>query len=73
MIGTVRMWNAGEGWGVVDSLDTPGGCWVHFSHIVASGHPALRPGQRVVLEWETPGQDGYPYRATRVRPMGGGG
>jgi CspA family cold shock protein len=30
------------------------------------GYRHLRAGQRVELEWERPGQDGYPYRAVRV-------
>jgi CspA family cold shock protein len=37
VVGVVREWNAEEGWGVVDSDETPGGCWVHFSHIEIAG------------------------------------
>lgn len=29
--GVVREWYPEQGWGVVDSSQTPGGCWVHFS------------------------------------------
>lgn len=32
-VGTVRVWHTEEGWGVVDCPDTPGGCWVQFSHL----------------------------------------
>jgi CspA family cold shock protein len=65
-IGTVRSWYDAEGWGVVDSPETPGGCWTHFSHLAEAGLRALQPGQRVVFRWEAPGQDGYPFRAVQV-------
>jgi cold shock protein len=65
---TVREWRDEEGWGVLDSPDTPGGCWAHFSHIEMSGYRSLTPGRAVLLEWEAPGQDGYGYRAVRVVP-----
>ena len=66
--GTVRAWNAGEGWGVVDSASTPGGCWTHVSHIAVPGFRSLEPGQLVDLEWESAQQDGYAFRAVRVCP-----
>jgi cold shock protein len=53
---------------VLDSSETPGGCWGHFSEIEMDGFRSLRPGQRVELEWEAPGQDGYDYRALRIVP-----
>lgn len=65
----VRMWHAEEGWGVVDSPNTPGGCWVHFSHIQSPGYRELSPGQSVALEWEKADQDGFAYRATAVIPF----
>ncbi|MEU7060997.1 cold shock domain-containing protein [Streptomyces sp. NPDC046197] len=59
-----------EGWGVLDSPETPGGCWGHFSHIQTEGFRALSPGQQVDLQWEAPGfkQDGYDYRAVNIVP-----
>lgn len=69
-VGTVRFWNDGEGWGVIVSPETPGGCWTHFSHVAVAGYRTLRLGQRVELEWEAPGQDGYPFRAIRAWPDG---
>ncbi|GIF74795.1 cold-shock protein [Asanoa siamensis] len=66
--GSTREWRVEEGWGVVDSPDTPGGCWVHFSQIEMAGYRALAPGQVVRLEWEAPGQDGYDFRAVTVVP-----
>jgi cold shock protein len=64
----VREWHDEEGWGVLDSSETPGGCWAHFSEIEMDGYRSLSPGQRVGLEWEAPGQDGYDYRALRIVP-----
>ncbi|WP_062428985.1 cold shock domain-containing protein [Herbidospora daliensis] len=68
--GVVREWHADLGWGVIDSPETPGGAWAHFSHIQADGYRALRAGQAVDLEFEAPGQDGYPYRAVSVSEVG---
>lgn len=65
--GVVREWHDAEGWGVIDSPETPGGCWAHFSHIDADGYRSATPGQTVDLVHESPGQDGYPFRAVRVR------
>jgi cold shock protein len=64
----VREWHSEEGWGVLDSPETPGGCWTHFGCIQMEGYHELRQGQRVALVWEKPGQDGYPFRAVRVVP-----
>ncbi|WP_236670859.1 cold shock domain-containing protein [Streptomyces sp. 7-21] len=68
----VREWHDAEGWGVLDSAETPGGCWAHYSDIApASGNDGFRsltPGQPVILEWEAGAQDGYAYRARRVVP-----
>ncbi|GAA1541954.1 hypothetical protein GCM10009827_071810 [Dactylosporangium maewongense] len=65
---TTREWRIDEGWGVLDSPDTPGGCWAHFSAIDMPGFRALERGQVVRLDWESPGQDGFDYRAVRVVP-----
>lgn len=64
----VRAWHRDEGWGVVDSPETPGGCWVHFSHVRVSGYRELLPGQAVPLDWEEFDQDGFHYRAVAVTP-----
>ena len=63
-----REWHAEQGWGVLDSPDTPGGCWAHFSNLDMPGYRALSPGQEVQLDWETAEQDGYGYRAIHVVP-----
>jgi len=68
--GTVRSWNAEEGWGVVDSPQTAGGCWVHASAVQVPGPQELAPGTGVELLWVDADQDGYLYRALSVRPDG---
>jgi CspA family cold shock protein len=67
---TVREWYEGERWGVLDSAETPGGCFAHYSALEMDGYRSLAPGQHVEMEWEAPGfkQDGYDFRAVRVRP-----
>lgn len=64
----VREWHAHHGWGVIDSSETPGGCWAGFVHVEMTGYRELTAGQRVVLEWERGDQDGFDYRAVRVTP-----
>lgn len=71
-IGTVREWNDEQGWGVIDSDRTPGGCWAHYSTIVGEGFRTVAVGATVVLDWEqVADQDGYRYRATRVEQQSG--
>ncbi|WP_256991011.1 cold shock domain-containing protein [Rhodococcus sp. 06-235-1A] len=69
--GTVEVWHDEEGWGVIASDRTPGGCWLHYSDIEGQGFKTLTVGQSVALEYEDLGakyrggnQDGYRYRAT---------
>lgn len=66
----VRVWHDEEGWGVLDSPETPGGCWVHFSHIEGDGYRSLRDVDTVELEYEEVPQDGCPFTAARVRVPG---
>jgi cold shock protein len=69
-VGIVREWNDDEGMGVIDSEDTPGGCWVHFSHIVTDALGTLTPGDQVTFTYEVLPQDGFDYQAVRVWPPG---
>lgn len=68
--GTVRLWHDEDGWGVIDSEQTPGGCWAHFADVAVAGHRTLSPGQQVEFGWESADQDGFAFRATRVWPAG---
>ena len=64
--GVVREWHDAEGWGVIDSADTPGGCWAHFSALRVPGYRSARPGQTLTFEYEEGSQNGFEYRAIRV-------
>jgi CspA family cold shock protein len=65
--GIVRTWSAEEGWGIIDSPATPGGCWAHFSSLQMKGYRAAQPLQSVAFTFETAEQDGFDYRAVEVR------
>jgi cold shock protein len=73
-LGVVRGWDAAQGWGVVDSEETPGGCFVSFANIDGAGYRQLTVGQEVEFTYEEAegGQDGYAYRALRCALPGGG-
>ena len=65
--GVVRSWNPNEGWGVIDSAETPGGAWAFFSEIRGvSGYRILPVGATVEFAWETANQDGFHYRANDI-------
>jgi CspA family cold shock protein len=66
----VREWREEEGWGVLDSPETPGGCFGHYSAIQMPGFRTLTPGRRVDLTWQPLDfkQDGYDYRALTIVP-----
>jgi cold shock protein len=66
--GEVRVWHAEEGWGVLDSAATPGGCWAHFSAVLVPGYRALDTGGAVEFTFEAAEQDGYAFRAVEVWP-----
>jgi CspA family cold shock protein len=66
--GRVVEWDDDEGWGVLDSADTPGGCWAHYSVIEMSGFHTLGLGDVVRVRFEDVEQDGYEFRATWVQP-----
>jgi CspA family cold shock protein len=70
-VGSVRTFDADEGWGVIDGPDVPGGCWVHFSAIAMEGYRELAPGQQVSFRAEAARQDGFDYRAVKVWTGGG--
>jgi cold shock CspA family protein len=68
----VDEWSNEGGWGVLHSDEVPEGIWVHFSAVAVDGYKTLRVGEVVEAEVEGPlpfDQDGYRYRARRVRPL----
>lgn len=76
-VGNVRFWHSDMGWGAIDSDETPGGCWAHFTHIradadtAARGFRDLKKRQPVEFIWERFRQDGYEFRAIAVWPATG--
>ncbi|WP_306819871.1 cold-shock protein [Streptomyces sp. CA-210063] len=71
--GTVRSWDDESGWGVLASPEVPGDVWAHFSAVHTPDPDAfasLEPGEAVLFTWEEADQDGYSYRALRVRRPG---
>lgn len=66
-------WSYEEGWGVLSAPEvTADGIWAHFSAVEMEGFKSLAAGQKVEVDFEdlgSPYQDGYRYRATRVRPV----
>ena len=65
-VGKVRVWHAEDGWGVIDSAATPGGCWTHFSAVLVPGYRTLDAGGAVTFTFEAAEQDGYSFRAIEV-------
>ncbi len=66
----MREWSDDLGMGVIDSADTPDGCFVHFSDIVTDGVRSLSPGDEVTFTHEAVPQDGFSFRAVLVWPPG---
>ena len=64
--GVVREWNADQGWGVLNSDETPGGCWVHCSALSMAGDHRALPGQRVIFTYRPATQDGFDFQALDV-------
>lgn len=70
-VGIVASWSEEEGWGVIESEETPGGCWAHFTHVLAGGdeYRALTVGQVAPFAYEAAEQDGYAFRAVWVASL----
>ncbi len=65
--GTVSYFDDAEGVGVIESSDTPAGCWCHYSMIEGVGRRTLVAGERVFFTFVRADQDGHAFRAVRVR------
>ncbi len=64
--GVVREWHSEQGWGVLDSPQTPGGCWCLFAAVSGSGFRSLAAQEIVEFVFEEAEQDGYAYRAVEA-------
>lgn len=73
--GRVVRWDDENGWGVIDSPETPGGAFAHYSVIDAEpgAFRSLTVGETVEFDWVRQPQDGFAYRVERVRGEGAGG
>ena len=58
------------GVGVLDSPETPGGCWMLYSMIDMPRPVSVDVGQEGWVSYEEGPQDGFDWRAIRVRPDG---
>ena len=67
--GVVREWNSEEGYGTIDSPETPGGCGAVFVHISMDGYRTLRPGQHVRFTFIQARQDDCQFQAQNVIPL----
>jgi len=62
--GVVAAWNDEDGLGVIESPDTPGGCWCCWVSVTMEDFSGrLDPGTTVEFTYEVARQDGYDYRA----------
>jgi CspA family cold shock protein len=68
--GSVRWFDGEEGWGIIDSPEVPGGCFVHFSNIVGVGYRNLEDGEEVAFTFKDAEfkQDGCDFLALQVWP-----
>lgn len=64
--GVVRQWRADEGWGVIESDETPGGCWTHWTTVRVAGPPALTEGLRVNFTFRERATHGFDYETCEV-------
>ena len=69
--GRVKFFKADKGWGGIESDETPGDVWVHFSVIerAEGDYKSLDAGQQVEFAYERADQDSWRYRAVWVRPV----
>lgn len=68
--GVVRQWSADEGWGVIDSDETPGGCWLHVSTWRGRHFGRVPVGGAVEFTYEPAPQTPYAFRAREAWPAG---
>ena len=66
MLGTVKWFNAGKGYGFIAGEDGGEDVFVHFSAIQAEGFRTLKEGQKVSYETEPDPQNPEKLRAINV-------
>lgn len=68
--GVVGKWSDDEGWGVIESAATPGGCWLHVSMWRGREFGRVGVGGAVEFTYEAAPQTPYRYRAVEAWPAG---
>ena len=68
--GTVKWFNAEQGFGFISNNDGTGDVFVHFSAIVADGFKTLAEGQKVTFDIESDPRNSSKLRAVNVCPVG---
>lgn len=67
--GRVKFFKLEKGWGGIESDETPGDVWVHYSAIDGPGFRGLEVGDEVEFRYEPGHQDSWRYVATWVRKL----
>ncbi|QRP43766.1 cold-shock protein [Amycolatopsis sp. FDAARGOS 1241] len=60
-------WHLDDGWGVLQARTVPEQVWAHYSNVDVGGFRSLDPGAEVEFTVERAEQDGYHWRAVRVK------
>lgn len=68
LVGTVASWSEEDGWGVLDSESTPGGCFASFAVVHVEGYRTLSAGSRVTFNAIPMEIEGMHWQATSVTP-----
>ena len=67
--GTVKWFNAEQGFGFISNDDGSGDVFVHFSAIQVEGFKTLAEGQKVTFETEADPRNSEKLRAKNVTPV----
>ena len=67
--GRVKFFRSEKGWGGIESDETPGDVWVHFSVIDADGYRELIQGEAAEFRYVPQEKDSWRYVATWVRRL----
>jgi CspA family cold shock protein len=68
-LGVVRVWHEDEGFGVIDTDETPGGIGAVFPVIHMSGFKTLAAGQTVRVKYVPERQDDCAFQSVEVLPV----
>jgi CspA family cold shock protein len=67
--GRVKFFKAEKGWGGIESEETPGEVWFHYSDIEGEGYRSPDAGEEVECRYRAAQQDSWQYIATWVRRL----